>query len=857
MATKSYAIANFSQISTWTVSEYPQYNFYFSEGPTLDTDYASVVLSDIPAGSTINSAYLQATLGSASTGAAIRTVAFSLGAGAYSANTVWDSLGPPATESINVAYLSIGGTTNIKFRFQANGTTASRWTGSSSLSYSDITLNVDYTPPTAASVSNVKLDNSASNIYKGAGTNATLSWTGTNGTNNAITSYSIYSRDNGGAWTLYASGITAQQATVAAHSTAGSNRQFYVVALAPYGNSADVTSPVLYSYSAVSVPGSVAISPASGFPNDSITLSWTASSAGVGTTVTGYQVLENGVAKATVSASPYVFSAPAAGSYTYTVIALASVTGYNSAASAGKVLTVAQPMSSFTLNTPTVAMDGTSTIIATILPSNPAYNHDVKFELDATRTSMANVAAGATTRSFAVPLAWCAGVPNATSATARCTVTTKNGSTIIGSTYRDFTVTVPASVIPTVSLSVAPVNGFNGIYLKGKSSCTMTAAGSGVQGSTITARSLYGGGHSGSASPFTTGLLNTVGVNVMTAVVTDSRNRQSAASLQNITVVDYAPPVISAVSAFRSNSGGTAQVDGTYIAVKASLVVSTVTGNSGTATVRMRVTGGTWGTAVAIMHNTTKVLSGAAIANGYQVEITLTDTVGTVSTYAIVVNPAQFMFDFRMDRAGIGRLASEANKLVIPDNWTTNIDADKLDGYHVSELPLIIYPVGVIYISTVSTSPATLFGGTWSALGGRMLIGVDGTYTNGLTGGSAEHNHTQNQHRHTTPNHAHTTPSVSLTEAQMPQHTHAGFYIAGYGWLNSNGYAAVGGTGWDFLKMVTGNQTGNTGYTGSGSAHGHGNTGNAAPTTDYTTPTNNAANGMPPFLAVYMWKRTA
>ena len=92
MAVKSYAIANFSQVSTWTVSEYPQYNFYFSEGPTLDTDYASVVLSDIPAGSTINSAYLQATLGSASTGAAIRTVAFSLGAGTYSANTVWDSL---------------------------------------------------------------------------------------------------------------------------------------------------------------------------------------------------------------------------------------------------------------------------------------------------------------------------------------------------------------------------------------------------------------------------------------------------------------------------------------------------------------------------------------------------------------------------------------------------------------------------------------------------------------------------------------------------------------------------------------------------------------------------------------------
>ena len=49
------------------------------------------------------------------------------------------------------------------------------------------------------------------------------------------------------------------------------------------------------------------------------------------------------------------------------------------------------------------------------------------------------------------------------------------------------------------------------------------------------------------------------------------------------------------------------------------------------------------------------------------------------------------------------------------------------------------YPVGAIYMSTVSTIPSTLFGfGTWSAFGaGRVLISQDGTYPAGTQGGSA------------------------------------------------------------------------------------------------------------------------
>lgn len=56
-----------------------------------------------------------------------------------------------------------------------------------------------------------------------------------------------------------------------------------------------------------------------------------------------------------------------------------------------------------------------------------------------------------------------------------------------------------------------------------------------------------------------------------------------------------------------------------------------------------------------------------------------------------------------------------------------------------------MYPVNSIYISTNSTSPASLYGGSWERYGkGRTLVSVnesDTDFTAGTTGGSKTHNH--------------------------------------------------------------------------------------------------------------------
>jgi len=97
------------------------------------------------------------------------------------------------------------------------------------------------------------------------------------------------------------------------------------------------------------------------------------------------------------------------------------------------------------------------------------------------------------------------------------------------------------------------------------------------------------------------------------------------------------------------------------------------------------------------------------------------------------------------------------------------------------------YPVGSIYMSTVATSPATLFGfGTWVTYGsGRMLISQDGTYTAGSTGGSA----TTTLATTNLPSHSHSATSTSNTSD--PGHSHNS--AAGSGFISNGGSEQLAG----------------------------------------------------------------
>ena len=158
-------------------------------------------------------------------------------------------------------------------------------------------------------------------------------------------------------------------------------------------------------------------------------------------------------------------------------------------------------------------------------------------------------------------------------------------------------------------------------------------------------------------------------------------------------------------------------------------------------------------------------------------------------------------------------------------------NADKLDGYHASDIISKIYPVGSIYMSMSATNPATLFGvGTWTRISqGRMLLGADDSgYKAGATGGEATHQLTVNE----MPAHSH-----SGTTSWNGKHTH-GVRDADY----HDGYGNSFDSGdWGPQRYIQTTEAGDHNHTfttdnaGGGAAH----------------------NNMPPYLVCYIWQRTA
>lgn len=63
---------------------------------------------------------------------------------------------------------------------------------------------------------------------------------------------------------------------------------------------------------------------------------------------------------------------------------------------------------------------------------------------------------------------------------------------------------------------------------------------------------------------------------------------------------------------------------------------------------------------------------------------------------------------------------------------------------NIEDIINIVYPVGSIYMSVNSTSPASLFGGTWERIKDRFLLASGDTYSAGSTGGEAQHTLTNN-----------------------------------------------------------------------------------------------------------------
>ncbi|MGN5456811.1 MAG: phage baseplate protein [Candidatus Kurthia intestinigallinarum] len=213
----------------------------------------------------------------------------------------------------------------------------------------------------------------------------------------------------------------------------------------------------------------------------------------------------------------------------------------------------------------------------------------------------------------------------------------------------------------------------------------------------------------------------------------------------------------------------------------------------------------------------------AATFNGVSVEGYGSDTYGESGFNFLGQNG-----DESVIIGGVGTPTADthaANKAYVDSKWGemqqyVNTEIRGIDTHIVD----LIYPVGSIYISAISTSPATLFGGTWERIAGKFLVGVGNGFVVGDSGGSMTHKHTTGDH--------------ALTTNEMPYHYHNIWYPNSGGPTTSEiGYPTTGAKNtWCANACHTDGQ-------GGGAAHNHGDTG--------------SASNLPPYWAVYMWERTA
>ena len=483
-------------------------------------------------------------------------------------------------------------------------------------------------------------------------------------------------------------------------------------------------------------------------------------------------------------------------------------------------------------------MGSASTI--TITRASSSFTHTLTYSFGSTTGTIVSKTTS-TSVSWTPALTLANQIPNAVSGTCTITCDTYNGSTKIGSKTCTLTLTVPASVKPTMtSVTATRVDGDVpaawAIYVHNKSKATVTINGAaGAYGSTISSYSISGGGYSSTASSFTTGLLAASGTITFTAKVTDSRGRVSDAKTVSISVVAYSAPSFSSYISQRATSAGVINDDGTYIRGLISFSYATCSSKNTItcATYYKKSSATSWTNAnKSFSSGTAFTFGGGAISteSSYDVKYTITDAFTTI-TIIDMVSTASVLMDFKAGGKGIaiGKVSEKDKTLEIADSWELEVHGKKLIDY--------IYPIGSIYLSVNSTSPATLFGGSWTQLKDRFLLGAGSTYSSGATGGAATHKLSVAE----MPSHAHDTPFFNnmINNGEMKSDF---IGVFGKGVTASQALKDTGQT--STMEMWWINQTntaeGNewaylTSAKGSGSAH----------------------NNMPPYLVVYMWKRTA
>ena len=464
-------------------------------------------------------------------------------------------------------------------------------------------------------------------------------------------------------------------------------------------------------------------------------------------------------------------------------------------------------------------------IIATATPKSSSFTDVITLSMGSHTATLTSGEA------YTIPLNWLDAVPNAMKGTASVTVKTYNGSTLIGSKTVNVTVKVPASAVPSVD-SIEITEGVSsvatnfGVFVKNLSQLLIETTATGIYGSTISSVKTTVDGITYAGAQFTSNVIRTAGSLTVTVNVTDSRG-QTANGTTTVTIEDYEKPYVN-IEVHQSGTTATLTITGKVYAIDATGTAK----NTKSLLLQYKKVTDTGYTEEALtvesweFEKTQNITIDESVA--YEFIATVSDKINSTSA---VTQTGIVVISRRAGGDGV-TFGGEAQQAGLVSNWDayfkSNIYIDDPDlaakaeevfgssGGVINLFDMIFHIGYVIESFNESFNPNEIFTWqVWEKVEGVFLLGSNGTYAVGDTGGEATH---------------------TLTVAEMPSHNHklsSGKSVPYYGTTTSDGKKlswVTSSSQWGYSNSNNFQQN-----TGGGSAH----------------------NNMPPYQVVNIWKRTA
>lgn len=303
-----------------------------------------------------------------------------------------------------------------------------------------------------------------------------------------------------------------------------------------------------------------------------------------------------------------------------------------------------------------------------------------------------------TYNSYAIPTTVASQITSASTGTLTCKLDTYDSNhTLLGSSSKTFTATVPASLKPTVSATLTPtgdnatVNSW-GIYVAGYSKVRCQATGTAQQGATIVSVQITGtvsANASTSSIDYTTGVL-TAGTKPFTFTVTDSRGMTSDPTTLNAVFMSYSAPEITSFTAQRRDAPNNTVVD-----ALATWTWTEIGQNQITKTFQYRAsTSATWNnvindqTSPEISSGTTKTLAEIFTDSvSYYLKLAITDSLNNASTVEVYIPTINVWMHMPPNGTGVAfGKTSETGNFEINYDLEVYGDADIQDSLSVSGL---------------------------------------------------------------------------------------------------------------------------------------------------------------------------